>query len=279
MSDTTSTATPITDDSSAASSSLKKETKETIKYTKQRKEQNDQYSDDEDDEFAPNNTNNIILDENFEKQEITVPKPPTTTSSYTSSELANLPHSEKLAIMEDACRTILQCIGEDPEREGLRKTPKRWANALLYMTQGYSQSAKSVMNEAIFSEEEHREMVIVKDIDIHSLCEHHILPFTGQVHVAYIPNGQILGISKIARIADVFARRLQVQERLTTQIAEAIVEEIKPLGVAVVVEGAHYCMIMRGVQKVGAKTVTSSFRGCFETDDKKREEFLRMIRS
>jgi GTP cyclohydrolase I len=182
----------------------------------------------------------------------------------------------KVAKMQQACRTILECIGENPSREGLLKTPERWAKALLFMTQGYAQTWQEVTNEAIF-EENHDEMVVVRDIDIHSLCEHHMVPFAGRVHIGYIPNGKILGLSKLARIAEMFARRLQVQERLTRQIADAIVECVKPLGVAVVVECSHFCMVMRGVQKVGATTVTSSVRGCFESNPKTRAEFFSII--
>jgi len=184
---------------------------------------------------------------------------------------------ERLTKMTSACNTILKCIGEDPSREGLLKTPERWAKALLFMTSGYSLSAEQVLNDAVFTEDSHKEIVVVKDIDIHSMCEHHMVPFTGKVHVGYIPNGKIIGLSKIARIAEVFSRRLQVQERLTRQIVDAIVDAVEPLGVGVVIESSHFCMVMRGVQKVGARTVTSCVRGCFESNPKTRAEFFNII--
>ena len=183
---------------------------------------------------------------------------------------------ETLEKMTQACRTILECIGEDPEREGLVKTPARWAKALLFMTKGYHQTCEEVTNGAVFSED-HDEMVVVRNIDIHSLCEHHMVPFSGRVHIGYIPNGKVLGLSKLARIAEVYARRLQVQERLTRQIADAIVDAVEPLGVAVVIECTHMCMQMRGVQKVGASTTTSSVRGSFESNPKTRAEFFSII--
>ncbi|KAL7443898.1 hypothetical protein ACHAXM_009555 [Skeletonema potamos] len=184
---------------------------------------------------------------------------------------------DRLTKMTSACKTILKCIGEDPSREGLLKTPERWAKALLFMTHGYSLSAEQVLNDAVFTEDSHKEIVVVKDIDIHSMCEHHMVPFTGRIHVGYIPNGKIIGLSKIARIAEVFSRRLQVQERLTRQIVDAIVDAVEPLGVGVVIECSHFCMVMRGVQKVGAKTVTSCVRGCFESNPKTRAEFFNII--
>lgn len=178
--------------------------------------------------------------------------------------------------MTDACKVILRCIGEDDQREGLLKTPERWAKALMFMCSGYQKSPEDVTNNAVFHEN-HNEMVVVRDIDIHSLCEHHMLPFTGRVHIGYIPKGKVLGLSKLARIAELYARRLQVQERLTRQIADAIVETVEPLGVAVVVECTHFCMVMRGVQKTGAVTTTSSVRGCFESNPKTRAEFFSII--
>lgn len=185
--------------------------------------------------------------------------------------------------MEGAVRTILECIGEDPDREGLRDTPKRYAKALLWMTKGYEEQISSkflltdVISNAIF-DENHDEMVIVKDIDIFSLCEHHLVPFKGKIHIGYIPNRLVIGLSKLARIAETFARRLAVQERLTRQVALAINEALKPRGVAVVMECEHLCMGMRGVQKPGASTITSCMLGAFRDQAKTREEFLSLIK-
>lgn len=166
-------------------------------------------------------------------------------------------------------------LGEDPEREGLKKTPRRIGKSLQFLTKGYEEDPKAILSSALF-EEDYRQMVIVKDIDFYSLCEHHMLPFFGKVHIAYIPNGKITGLSKIARVVDVFARRLQVQERLTTQIKECIQETLEPLGVMVVIEAEHLCMQMRGVQKQHAMTVTSDFTGAFN-QAKTREEFMKLV--
>jgi GTP cyclohydrolase IA len=169
----------------------------------------------------------------------------------------------------------LELLGEDPERQGLQKTPHRVALSLAWLTRGYEQDARKVIGDALF-EESHENMVMVRDIELYSLCEHHMLPFYGKAHVAYIPNGRIVGLSKLPRIVDVFAQRLQVQERLTDQIAEAICEILDPRGVGVVIEAYHLCMMMRGVQKQNSKTITSALRGVFRDDSKTRDEFLRL---
>ncbi|HJR34829.1 MAG TPA: GTP cyclohydrolase I FolE [Gemmatimonadales bacterium] len=173
-------------------------------------------------------------------------------------------------------RTILEAIGEDPDRQGLRRTPERVELALRWLTRGYGMSVQDVVGDACF-EEQHEAMILVRDIEIYSLCEHHMLPFFGRAHVAYIPDGRIVGLSKIPRIVEVFARRLQVQERLTDQIADAVMEVLNPQGVGVVIEAAHLCMMMRGVEKQNSRTVTSAVRGLFRNDSRTRSEFLRLV--
>jgi GTP cyclohydrolase I len=179
--------------------------------------------------------------------------------------------------MRNSIRTLLTELGEDPDREGLRDTPKRVSKAWQFLTSGYDQSLEELLNGAIFNENSH-EMVLVRDITLFSTCEHHMLPIIGHAHVAYIPNGKVIGLSKIARICEMFARRLQVQERLTGQIADALQEVLKPQGVAVVIEATHMCMVMRGVQKPGSWTTTSAMRGVFVDDARTRQEFMGLIR-
>ena len=187
-------------------------------------------------------------------------------------------YSEKTTeALKDHYESILKLSKEDPGREGLLKTPERAAKAMQYLTHGYDLDAKKILKSALFKED-YSEMVIVKDIELYSLCEHHILPFFGKAHVAYIPNGYVVGLSKIPRVIDVYARRLQVQERLTHQVLEAIDQTLNPLGVAVVIEAAHMCMMMRGVQKQNSVTTTSAFTGEFEKQET-RSEFLQLISS
>jgi GTP cyclohydrolase I len=176
---------------------------------------------------------------------------------------------------QDLVREMLRRLGEDPTRQGLLKTPERVADSLTWLTRGYRTCVADVVGDAIF-DEDHHNMVIVKDIELYSLCEHHMLPFIGKAHVAYIPDGRIVGLSKIARVVDVFARRLQVQERMTDEIAQALWDVLKPQGVGVILEAYHLCMMMRGVEKQNSKTVTSAMRGVFLDDLKTREEFLRL---
>jgi GTP cyclohydrolase IA len=179
--------------------------------------------------------------------------------------------------MEEQIRHILKALGEDPDREGLVKTPHRMAQALTFLTQGYRMDPKQIINDALFTED-YEEMILQKDIDFFSLCEHHLLPFFGKAHVAYIPHHKIVGISKLARLVDVYARRLQVQERLTNQIANTIMERLDPLGAAVVIEAEHLCMRMRGVEKQNSIIITSTLLGAFRTREETRNEFMTLIR-
>ncbi|KJZ74500.1 hypothetical protein HIM_06096 [Hirsutella minnesotensis 3608] len=183
---------------------------------------------------------------------------------------------QRLERMRGAVRTLLECVGEDPDREGLLDTPSRYAKALLFLTGGYQVNVEDLVNNALFHEG-HNEMVIVKDIEIHSLCEHHLVPFTGKMHIGYIPSDTVIGLSKLPRIAEMYARRLQIQERLTKEVAHAIMEILKPQGVAVVMESSHLCMVMRGVQQRSSSTITSCVLGCFERKSKTRNEFLSLV--
>ena len=182
------------------------------------------------------------------------------------------------ASFEDLVAEMILRLGDDPEREGMRKTPKRVAKSLAFLTEGYRKRPQEVVGDALY-EQSHQNMVLVKDIEVYSLCEHHLLPFFGKAHIAYIPDGHILGLSKLARLVEVYARRFQVQERLTEQIAQAVWETTRPQGVAVVVEAYHLCMMMRGVQKQNSKTITSAMKGAFLEDQRTRDEFLRLTTS
>ena len=177
---------------------------------------------------------------------------------------------------EQLVHELLLLLGENPERDGLKRTPARFASSLQWLTRGYQMSVEDVIGDAVF-EEKHENMILVRDIEIYSLCEHHMLPFFGRAHVAYLPNGKIVGLSKIPRVVEVFARRLQVQERLTDQVADALCAVLAPLGVGVVIEAYHLCMMMRGVEKQNSKTITSALRGTFRSDARTRDEFLRLV--
>lgn len=184
---------------------------------------------------------------------------------------------QKTAKIAEHYKEILRLLGEDPEREGLIKTPERVAKALQFMTKGYQEDGAEILRSALFNEQ-YSQMVLVKNIGLYSTCEHHVMPFIGKCHVAYIPDGTITGLSKIARVVETYARRLQVQERLTTQIRDCIQETLKPMGVAVVIEASHTCMTLRGIQKANAITTTSAFSGVFLKDERTRNEFLNLIK-
>jgi GTP cyclohydrolase IA len=195
-------------------------------------------------------------------------------SGYQAASIVTMEQKQK---MEEQIRSILKALGEDPDREGLAKTPYRVTQALTFLTRGYQLDPGKVINDALFTED-YEEMIVQKDIDFYSLCEHHMLPFFGKAHVAYIPHHKIVGISKLARLVDVYARRLQVQERLTNQIANTIMEKLDPLGVAVVIEAEHLCMRMRGVEKQNSIIITSTLLGAFRTRQETRAEFMNLIR-
>lgn len=195
-------------------------------------------------------------------------------TNYTREDIYNQEKIEELMVHY---REILRLLGEDPDREGLIKTPERVAKAMSFITKGYAQDPIAILRSAMFKEE-YQQMVLVKDIELFSVCEHHMLPFIGKAHVAYIPNGHITGLSKIARVVECFARRLQVQERLTVQIRDSIQQALNPLGVAVVIEASHTCMQMRGVEKQRSVTTTSAFTGVFLSDPRTRDEFMQLIR-
>ncbi|KAH0948727.1 hypothetical protein HN011_010174 [Eciton burchellii] len=249
--------------------------------------------DDEDDQpimmKKPVSLRTVSWSENIEETELDIPGTPRTPRTSTTKgheqcmfhhdlELDHRPPTREAMLpeMSRSYKLLLSSLGEDPERPGLLKTPERAAKAMLFFTKGYDQSLEDVINDAVF-DEDHDEMVVVKDIEMFSMCEHHLVPFYGKVSIGYLPCKKILGLSKLARIVEIFSRRLQVQERLTKQIAIAVTKAVQPAGVAVVVEGVHMCMVMRGVQKINSKTVTSTMLGVFRDDPKTREEFLNLV--
>jgi GTP cyclohydrolase IA len=198
------------------------------------------------------------------------------SASHHSFHESHTPPTAVRIPFEQLVKEMLEQLGEDPSREGLLHTPARVEASLKWLTRGYDMSVEDVIGDAIF-EEKHESMIVVRDIEIYSMCEHHMLPFFGRCHVAYLPNGKIVGLSKIPRVVEVYARRLQVQERLTDQVASALMRVLNPLGVGVVIEAYHLCMMMRGVEKQNSKTVTSALRGAFRDDGKTRDEFLRLV--
>lgn len=206
---------------------------------------------------------------------IHLPESASINRSMSEVSVVNMPRLDDL---KTAYTNLLEAAGEDINREGLLKTPERAAKAFQFFTAGYHQDIKEILNGAVFKED-HDEMVIVKDIEMFSLCEHHLVPFIGKVSIGYLPTGKVLGLSKLARIVEVFSRRLQVQERLTKQIAQAMLDAVEPAGVGVVIEARHMCMVMRGVQKLNANTMTSCMMGAFRDDVKTREEFLSLIKT
>ncbi|XP_033104933.1 GTP cyclohydrolase 1-like [Anneissia japonica] len=204
----------------------------------------------------------------------------TIEDSVKPNSLSNLYRKDsdsQLSNMEEAYKSLISSIGEDPSRQGLKKTPERAAKALLFFTKGYEEKIEDLLNNALF-DEDHDEIVVVKDIEFFSMCEHHLVPFVGKVSIGYLPNKRVIGLSKIARIVEMYSRRLQVQERLTKQIATALTEAVAPNGVGVMIEATHMCMVMRGVQKLNSRTVTSCMLGYFREDPKTREEFLALIK-
>uniref|UniRef100_A0A915E9V5 GTP cyclohydrolase 1 n=1 Tax=Ditylenchus dipsaci TaxID=166011 RepID=A0A915E9V5_9BILA len=218
-----------------------------------------------------------IIDEDGPVQEMTTKLTVATTQKLVSSPGTATAADRSMDDMVRAYETIISHVGEDVNRQGLLKTPTRAAKAMLFFTKGYEENFDDILNEAVF-DEDHDEMVIVRDIEMFSLCEHHLVPFLGKVHIGYLPNKKVLGLSKLARIVEMFSRRLQVQERLTKQIATAILQAVHPAGVAVVIEASHMCMVMRGVQKINATTATSCMLGVFRDDPKTREEFLTLMK-